>query len=58
MDNEPSLWSSTHRDIHPAGETYNELYNDYVTYAGAVRALDPNAIIVGSGGVELVGACS
>jgi hypothetical protein len=47
MDNEPSLWSSTHRDIHPAGETYQELFNDYVSYAGAVRALDPNALIVG-----------
>lgn len=47
MDNEPSLWSSTHRDIHPAGETYQELFNDYVTYASAVRALDPNALIVG-----------
>jgi hypothetical protein len=47
MDNEPSLWSSTHRDIHPAPETYQELYNDYVTYASAVRALDPNAMIVG-----------
>jgi ABC-type uncharacterized transport system substrate-binding protein len=47
MDNEPSLWSSTHRDVHPNPETYDELYNDYVSYAGALRALDPNAIIVG-----------
>jgi hypothetical protein len=47
MDNEPSLWSSTHRDVHPDLETYDELYNDYVNYAGALRALDPNAIIVG-----------
>jgi len=47
MDNEPSLWSSTHRDIHPAPETYQELYNDYVAYASTVRALDPNAMIVG-----------
>ncbi len=47
MDNEPSLWASTHRDIHPAAETYQELYNDYVSYASAARALDPNAIIVG-----------
>jgi hypothetical protein len=47
MDNEPSLWNSTHRDIHPAGETYQELFNDYVSYAGAVRALDSNALIVG-----------
>jgi hypothetical protein len=47
MDNEPSLWSSTHIDIHPAAETYNEILNDYVNYAAAVRALDPNALIVG-----------
>jgi hypothetical protein len=47
MDNEPSLWNSTHRDIHPAAETYQELYNDYVSYASAVRTLDPNALIVG-----------
>jgi len=47
MDNEPSLWYSTHRDIHPAAVTYSELYNDYLTYTGAVRALDPNATIVG-----------
>jgi fibronectin type 3 domain-containing protein len=47
MDNEPSLWSSTHRDIHPAGETYNELLNDYISYASAVRTLDPGAVIVG-----------
>ena len=47
MDNEPSLWNSTHRDIHPACVSYSELYNDYLAYAGAVRALDPNAIITG-----------
>jgi len=47
MDNEPSLWSSTHVDIHPGAETYQELYNDYVSYASVVRALDPNALIVG-----------
>ena len=40
MDNEPSLWNSTHRDIHPSAETYQELFNDYVSYAGAVRALN------------------
>jgi hypothetical protein len=47
MDNEPSLWSRTHRDIHPDPQTYNEVLSDYVKYAGAVRALDPNAMIVG-----------
>jgi len=46
LDNEPSLWSSTHRDIHPKPETYEEEYNDIVTYATAIRAADPNAKIV------------
>jgi len=47
MDNEPALWNSTHRDIHPVGETYTELYNDYVSFAGMIRAQDANAQIVG-----------
>jgi hypothetical protein len=47
MDNEPSGWNSTHSDTHPAAETYQEILNDYLTYASAVRSLDPNAIIVG-----------
>jgi len=47
MDNEHSLWNSTHRDVHPAGSTYSEIYNAFVGYAGAVRSVDPNAIIAG-----------
>lgn len=47
MDNEPSLWNSTHRDVHPAGETMDELYNSYASYANAVRTADPTAMIVG-----------
>jgi hypothetical protein len=47
LDNEPSIWSGTHRDVHPSPETYDELYNDIVAYAGAIRSVDPNAIIVG-----------
>src|SRR5262249_13841842 len=34
MDNEHSLWHSTHRDVHPNGATYNEIYNAIVGYAG------------------------
>ncbi len=26
LDNEPMLWNSTHRDVHPAGTTYDELW--------------------------------
>ena len=47
LDNEPSLWYSTHRDVHPSPTTYDELYNKIVTYATAIRAADPNAKIVG-----------
>jgi hypothetical protein len=46
LDNEPSLWNSTHRDIHPNPETYEEEYNDIVNYATAIRAADPNAKII------------
>ena len=47
MDNEPSIWHSTHRDVHPAGATMTEIYNDYVAYAGNIRTADPGAVIVG-----------
>jgi len=47
LDNEPSLWSGTHRDIHPNPETYEEEYNNIVSYATAIRAADPNAKIIG-----------
>ena len=47
MDNEPSIWHGTHRDVHPNGQTYDELYNDFVNYAGGIRALDPGAMIAG-----------
>lgn len=46
LDNEPSLWNSTHRDVHPNPEMYQEEYNDIVSYATAIRAADPNAKIV------------
>ena len=46
LDNEPSLWNSTHVDVHPNPETYQEEYNNIVTYATAIRAADPNARIV------------
>jgi fibronectin type 3 domain-containing protein len=47
LDNEPSLWHSTHRDVHPSPATYQEMYNKIVAYATAIRAADPNAKIVG-----------
>src|SRR5579863_2663529 len=47
LDNEPSLWYSTHRDVHPNPADYQEMYNKIVAYASAIRAADPNAKIVG-----------
>jgi Glycoside hydrolase family 44 len=47
LDNEPSIWHSTHRDVHPIPADYAEVYNKIVAYAGAIRAADPTAKIVG-----------
>ncbi len=47
LDNEPSLWYSTHRDVHPTPADYQEMYTKIVAYASAIRATDPNAKIVG-----------
>jgi hypothetical protein len=47
LDNEPMLWNSTHRDIHPAPATYDEIWQKTVTYAAAIKAKDPNAQIFG-----------
>ena len=47
MDNEPSLWNSTHVDIHPAGQTMDEMYSRLVDYAGKIKTLDPAAQIMG-----------
>jgi hypothetical protein len=47
MDNEPSIWYSTHRDVAPVGAHYTDIYNDFVNYAGAIRATDLNATIIG-----------
>jgi hypothetical protein len=47
LDNEPMLWSSTHRDVHPEPTSYDELLDRTLAYAGAVRAADPGAVIAG-----------
>ena len=47
MDNEWSLWQSTHRDIHPVGPTMDEVFTDYCNYATMVKGIDPNALVAG-----------
>ena len=45
LDNEPSIWNFTHRDVHPNPLTYQEMYDKVVAYATAVRQVDPAAKI-------------
>ena len=46
MDNEPSIWFTTHRDIHPVGPHAKE-YRDKVEAESAdIKKADPNAKIV------------
>lgn len=47
LDNEPGLWSTTHRDVHPGPLTYDELLERTVAYAHEVRTHDPRARIAG-----------
>jgi uncharacterized repeat protein (TIGR01451 family) len=47
LDNEPMLWGSTHRDVHPDGTTYDEIRDQTYTYAVAVKAADPSAQTLG-----------
>jgi hypothetical protein len=50
IDNEPTLWQDTHRDVHPEPVGYDELLDRTVRYASAVRAADPKAVIAGFAG--------
>jgi hypothetical protein len=47
IGNEPMLWHETHRDVHPAPATYDEVFAKYIATASAVRHADPTAIIIG-----------
>ena len=47
MDNEPSLWQETHRDVHPIGPTMDEIKNDIIDYGAKVKATDSSALVVG-----------
>jgi hypothetical protein len=49
MDNEPSGWDNTHRDVHPLQTGWDELVDDTEKYAAAVKAADPTAAVDGPG---------
>lgn len=50
LDNEPVLWSSTHRDVHPELVTYDELGGKGTATAKAIKAADPSAKVLGPSG--------
>lgn len=47
LDNEPDLWSSTHKEVHPMPVTYDELCMRNVTYATMVKNVWPEAKVTG-----------
>ena len=47
LDNEPSLWSSTHAKMHPDKTTYKEMVDKSTEYAAAIKSVDPNADVLG-----------
>jgi len=47
LDNEPSWWDAVHRDVHPAPFTYDEVTNNGIAHASAIKAADPTAEVSG-----------
>lgn len=47
LDNEHSIWHSTHRDVQPTGATMEQIRDRILDYATQIRAVDPSAKIVG-----------
>lgn len=47
LDNEPGLWHTTHRDVHPEPMGYDELLEKTIAFATAIRKADPDALIAG-----------
>jgi hypothetical protein len=47
LDNEPSIWHSTHRDVHPIGATMDEVLTKSVDFAIAIKNVDASALVVG-----------
>lgn len=47
LDNEPALWDSTHRDVHPQPLTFDELWTKTRDVAAAIKTKDPAAVVFG-----------
>jgi hypothetical protein len=49
LDNEPTLWNSTHRDVHPQPMGYDELLERTLAFGAEVRQADKDGRIAGPG---------
>lgn len=47
LDNEPSLWSFDHWDVHPSGASYDEVWGKMEEFGAMIREKDANAVITG-----------
>jgi hypothetical protein len=47
LDNEHSIWHSTHQDVHPVGASMQEIWSKMLTTASMVKSNDPNALVLG-----------
>jgi hypothetical protein len=47
LDNEPAWWDAVHRDVHPAPSTYDEVTNNGIATAEAIKTADPSAAVSG-----------
>ena len=47
LDNEPIWWDLNHRDVHPLPFTYDEVTNNGLKIAKAIKGADPTAEVTG-----------
>jgi PKD repeat protein len=47
LDNEPSIWHATHRDVFPTGATMEQIRDRMIDYGSKVKDADPGAIVLG-----------
>ena len=47
LDNEHSIWHSTHQDVHPNGASRREIRDRMFDYSAKIKAIDPSAQVWG-----------
>ncbi|MEP7075714.1 MAG: glycoside hydrolase family 44 protein [Acidobacteriota bacterium] len=47
LDNEHSIWFSTHRDVAPTGKTMDELWGKMRDYSAMIKTQDASALVLG-----------